>query len=383
MGQRFTSLKRGLKVASLGAVAMYLLDPDRGQRRRDWVREKTVRTKHVTETFMGKAWRDSRNRAAGLAAATRSLVSGNGADDTVLRDRVRAVMGRWVRHPHAIMVLVREGRVILEGPVLADEVADLLKAVRRVRGVREVENRLEAHEGPDQVPSLQGEAPVPVGHRRGYLGRSWPPAVRLAVGAAGGLLAAWGAARRRSVTGAAAMAAGLAGLTRAMTNRELTRVLGIQAGRRAAEFHRTWHVDAPVDQVFAFLSEFQNLAKNTNLVTDVQDLGEGKSRWHATGPGGLPLEWTATVTKFVPNQSIGWRTEPDSPLQHVGEIRFQEQDGGTAVHLWFAYNPVVGLIGHGLGTVLGADAESLIEQAIGQLKQALEIRFGGSFLISR
>jgi hypothetical protein len=48
--------------------------------------------------------------------------------------------------------------VILSGPVLAAEVDELLSKVKKVKGVHEVESRLEVHESAENVPSLQGES---------------------------------------------------------------------------------------------------------------------------------------------------------------------------------------------------------------------------------
>ena len=64
------------------------------------------------------------------------------------------------------------------GPVLASEVHEVLACASAVRGVMAVDNRLEVHGEPGNVPALQG-----VGHRRTVLG--WwesSPALRVATG---------------------------------------------------------------------------------------------------------------------------------------------------------------------------------------------------------
>jgi hypothetical protein len=77
-------------------------------------------------------------------------------DDQILEERTRSALGRYVAHAGAIQVTVRDGAVHLEGPVLASEADRVRRIVRRVRGVRQLDDRLEVHERPD-VPSLQGE----------------------------------------------------------------------------------------------------------------------------------------------------------------------------------------------------------------------------------
>jgi hypothetical protein len=49
--------------------------------------------------------------------------------------------------------------VFLSGPILAHEVEPLCAAIRRVRGVSGLENRLDEHERPDDISGLQGGVP--------------------------------------------------------------------------------------------------------------------------------------------------------------------------------------------------------------------------------
>jgi hypothetical protein len=52
-----------------GAALMFLLDPDRGRRRRAWIRNKCVRIGKKTERAMQTASRDVRNRLHGLSGS--------------------------------------------------------------------------------------------------------------------------------------------------------------------------------------------------------------------------------------------------------------------------------------------------------------------------
>ena len=140
----------------VGALVMYLLDPDRGERRRALVRDQAARAKHRLGDGLDATARDLGNRAKGTAAELRSRLRREPVDDTVLQERVRSTIGHVVSHPGAIEVIVSEGRVTLQGPVLEHELDRLLRAVRRVRGVSEVVNELEVHREPGDVPSLQG-----------------------------------------------------------------------------------------------------------------------------------------------------------------------------------------------------------------------------------
>jgi hypothetical protein len=142
----------------LGIALMYFLDPDRGRRRRALVRDKVARAANVSADTLGARGRDLAHRTAGTVSQVRGAWRRDQVDDVVLVERVRAELGRLVSHPRTIDVEASNGRVTLHGPVLQTELNHLLRAVERVRGVREVVNELEPHAQPGNVPSLQGRA---------------------------------------------------------------------------------------------------------------------------------------------------------------------------------------------------------------------------------
>lgn len=140
----------------LGAGLMYLLDPDGGGRRRALARDKAVHGLKVGGQALRKTSIDVGNRTRGLVAEAGTRLRKVDAEDQVLEARVRAMLGHYVSHPSAIQVQCKDGRVILSGPVLASEVDKLLSKVKKVKGVHEVENRLEVHDSADDVPALHG-----------------------------------------------------------------------------------------------------------------------------------------------------------------------------------------------------------------------------------
>jgi hypothetical protein len=193
-----------LAAAAVGAAAMYVLDPDKGRRRRAIGRDKLTSAVRHTRRLVDGAARDASARMRGLRAlaqrARRPL-----PDDLQLIERVRARMGRVVSHPHAIQVGALDGRVMLSGHVLASEVGPLLDAVRTVWGVEDVEEHLAVHESAEHVSSLQGG--VPRGLRASPAVEAWPPSARLAAAAGGSVLALY-ALRRHPLV--AVLAAGAA-----------------------------------------------------------------------------------------------------------------------------------------------------------------------------
>jgi hypothetical protein len=208
----------------VGSGIMFLLDPDRGKRRRALLRDKCAWSARKTGEAFEVTARDLRNRTQGIVSSIQSSLTSEPADDAVLVDRVRAKLGRVVSHPSAIEVTAQNGKVTLAGPILEDEVPYLLACVNRVSGVEEVVNNLEVHAEAGNHPALQGGRERQ-GNRFEFLQENWSPAARFVAGAMGASLAAYGGTRRGAL-GAGLGAAGLLLVTRGLTNVDFSHLLG-------------------------------------------------------------------------------------------------------------------------------------------------------------
>ncbi|MGH7826275.1 MAG: SRPBCC family protein [Candidatus Binatia bacterium] len=357
----------------LGACLMYIFDPRVGRRRRAQARDKMIRFTHKAGDSIGVTSRDLKNRVIGLAAESRGFISRKEVDDDVLVDRVRSRLGPVVSHPSSIEVKAQNGKVILSGPILAREVDGLLSDVSSVPGVAEVENRLEAHQEPGNIPGLQGQPAVrKAGQVPDIMQANWAPATRFIAGTTGGAMALYGA-RQLNVLGAAIAAVGAAVLARALANIEFRRMTGIGAGRRAIDIQKIINVAAPVEDVFAFWTNYQNFPRFMSNVREVQETGENRSHWKVAGPAGVPVEWNAVITNYVPNQSLGWKTAPGSPIAHAGIVRFEPNpDGSTRLDVRMTYNPVAGGLGHTVATLFGADPKSEMDADLMRMKSMIE-----------
>jgi hypothetical protein len=218
----------GLAVA-LGATVQYFADRSNGRTRRHRLRDKLAAMWRHAELGIERGARDIAHRAHGTAAELRGAVRRGLADDDVVAGRVRARLGRSVSHASAIETAVRDGCVVVSGPILAMEVEPCLSAIASVPGVRRVENQLDVHASPESVPRLQGPGRR-LGARPQLLQENWAPGPRLIVGTAGGLMAAYGAARKGPL-GAALGLMGAASLARAAMNAPIKRLIGQGVGR--------------------------------------------------------------------------------------------------------------------------------------------------------
>jgi hypothetical protein len=217
----------------LGTGVMFLLDPDRGKRRRALLRDKVVSAARQTGECWDVTTRDLRNRTQGIITDIQSRFSSEPVTDDVLVDRVRSKLGRIVSHPRAIHVTAQNGNVTLAGPILASEVGELLTCVKQVHGVDDVTNNLEPHETAENHPSLQGGRER-VGNRFEFFQENWSPAARLVAGAAGASLAVYGGTRRDAL-GAGLGTAGLLLLTRGITNTEFKHLAGLGSHQESGQ----------------------------------------------------------------------------------------------------------------------------------------------------
>jgi uncharacterized membrane protein len=221
-----------------------------------------------------------------------------------------------------------------------------------------------------RVGDLQGLAGATLTPDR--LGRSPTESIASALRTAGAILAlygmlrrgAWGGLLRTIGTGMVVSSAGPTSL--------LGSALPGVDRRRAVDIQKTLQIDAPLEQVYAFWSNYENFPLFMSHVREVEDLGNGRSHWSVSGPGGVPIEWNATLTQQTPNEVIAWRSEAGSMLENAGIIRFTADGGGTRVDLRFCYLPPAGGAGQAVAELLGSDPRAKLNEDLGRMKALLE-----------
>lgn len=353
---RETTLLEVLAAVGAGVAVMYFLDPNRGARRRALVTDKVTSAANQLPDTLDVTMRDFSNRAYGFWAETKkAFMSEEEASDRVVKARVRSKMGRVVSHPSAINVTSRNGNITLSGLILSDEVPTLLETVEAVPGVQSVENNLEAHDSPGNIPSLQG------GTRREsrseFMQENWTPAARFLAGTAG----------------LAAIGAGLALLARSATNSEVQKLVGFGSGRSGVDVQKSINVNAPIDVVFGLWSNFENFPKFMRNVREVTSSSAGVSHWKVNGPAGTTVEWDAVVTQVEPDELIAWKSVEGSGIDNAGIVNFQQNiDGTTQVNVHLSYNPPAGALGHAVATIFGADPKTEMDEDLLRMKTLLE-----------
>ena len=358
--------------AGVGAGLTYLLDPDRGARRRALVRNTVAHSAKVTRRAISAVSRDMLHRTYGTAASLRSPFRHDYVNDQLVVDRVRAKLGRFVSHSHAVEVMVTDGVVTLRGPILESEADQLVRAVRHIDGVGGVIDELERFETAGNVPALQGGRP-PMASRLDASQPRWAPTTRALLGATGAAMFIAGMARRNAPGAVAALlGAGLA--ARAATNLRATRLFDIDR-RRAIDLQKTILINAPVGEVYAFWSLYENFPRFMSRVYDVasSERRPMQSHWKVAAPAGTTVEFDAEIMRAVPNQMIAWRTLPGSPVAHTGVVRFDpEPHGRTRVHIRMSYNPPAGWLGHEVAAAFGVDPKRSMDADLARMKTLIE-----------
>jgi uncharacterized membrane protein len=198
----------------------------------------------------------------------------------------------------------------------------------------------------------------------------WTPASRLGA-ALTGALALGAGLRRGGVVGSALELAGAAFLVRALSNRRLGQLIGARSG--AVDFLKTLHIHAPLEEVFAYFSDFRNFPRFMSHVRDVRVGEGGRSHWVVAAPAGTEVEWDAEVTRLEPNHVVAWRTLPGAEIQSRGVVEFDRNpDGSTRMQVRLSYTPPAGSLGHAVAALFGKDPKHAMDDDLFRFKSLLE-----------
>jgi uncharacterized membrane protein len=179
-------------------------------------------------------------------------------------------------------------------------------------------------------------------------------------------------ADRRRLMAATAAVAGVAALDVICAQR-----LGSRSSSRQSPPARVIEaitVNRPIEQVFGFWRQLENLPRFMRYIDSVERLGDGRSRWRAIGPGGVKVEWMAETVSERENDLIAWRSLRDARVQSSGTVRFTRAPGarGTEVHVDMDFRPPAGALGKTIGWLTSRDPARQLHEDLQRLKQLLE-----------
>jgi uncharacterized membrane protein len=130
----------------------------------------------------------------------------------------------------------------------------------------------------------------------------------------------------------------------------------------AQRVHESIEVQASLEDVFSYWSNFENFSNFMQNVEEVRMTGQDTSHWTVKGPLGKNVEFDAKTTEIDPNRGIGWNTV-DGEVMTSGEARFEEvSPGRTRVDVTINYSdPPGGAVGEAVANVLSNPERNLRE----------------------
>ncbi len=130
----------------------------------------------------------------------------------------------------------------------------------------------------------------------------------------------------------------------------------------AQRVHESVEVQAPLQDVFTYWSNFENFPNFMSNIEEVRMTGQDTSHWRVKGPLGKSVEFDAKTTEMDPSRGIGWNTV-DGEIMTSGEVRLDEvSPGRTRVEVTMNYaDPPGGKVGEAVAKVLSDPEKSMKE----------------------
>lgn len=99
----------------------------------------------------------------------------------------------------------------------------------------------------------------------------------------------------------------------------------------------TVNVERPVEDLYTFWRNFENLTEVFTRIRDIRSLGPIRARWFAEATDGTTIQWETEIVADRPNQAIAWRSGAESHLLQEGFVRFRAVETGTLVTVSIRY----------------------------------------------
>ena len=133
-------------------------------------------------------------------------------------------------------------------------------------------------------------------------------------------------------------------------------------------------VGRPVEEVYNFWHNFENLPQFMRHLESVTTTGERRSHWKAKAPAGASVEWDAETTDDRPNELIAWRSVEGSDVYNAGTVRFREAPGGrgTEVRVDIEYDPPFGKLGSKVAMLWREEPGQQVQDDLRHFKQVME-----------
>jgi uncharacterized membrane protein len=142
---------------------------------------------------------------------------------------------------------------------------------------------------------------------------------------------------------------------------------------RGTRIEKAFTIECPAAELYAYWRDLENLPKIMSHLASVEDLGDGRSRWTAKGPGGVPATWEAEIIDEMPGERIAWRSVGGT-VPNAGSVTFTEAPGdrGTELRVEMEWAPPGGPLGTSFASLFGGDPGLIVESDLRRFKATME-----------
>ena len=149
----------------------------------------------------------------------------------------------------------------------------------------------------------------------------------------------------------------------------------------AQSVHESIEVQAPVQDVFMYWSNFQNFPQIMRNVEEVRTTGQVTSHWRVKGPLGKTVEYDARTTEASLERGIAWESV-EGEVENSGQVRFEEvAEGRTRIDVTVNYaDPPGGRLGEVVADAISNPERELREdlENFARRIERSELQLGGS-----
>ncbi|NUO39638.1 MAG: SRPBCC family protein [Gemmatimonadaceae bacterium] len=142
----------------------------------------------------------------------------------------------------------------------------------------------------------------------------------------------------------------------------------------ALSVKRSVTVSRPVEEVYAFWKDFENLPRFMKHLDRVENTGESTSRWSAGAAQGESVQWEVQLVESQPNRLLSWKTIGISDITAHGRVEFAPAPGGrgTEVRASLSYQVPGGAVGKRIAMIFRDVPGVKIENELNVFKQIME-----------
>jgi uncharacterized membrane protein len=134
-------------------------------------------------------------------------------------------------------------------------------------------------------------------------------------------------------------------------------------------------VNKPVEEVYSFWKNPENLPRFMDAIDSVHPISERLSHWKIEAPAGLSVEWDAEIVTDTPNEKISWRSVDSAEVENTGTVTFRRAGGGrgTEVQLEAEFKPKGGPLGARVTRIMATIPKTNLSNDLRRFKQLIEL----------